>query len=768
MTLFAFVVFLSAFLLFQVQLIVSKYLLPWFGGTPAVWTTSQMFFQVLLLGGYAYAHALTRIDRPRTESRIHVAVLLGATAAVFSLLSSGGQPLLAPEFLKPSGQEQPILFLLAILAVSVGLPFFAVATTGPLLQRWHSRQSASLSRTYRLYAVSNIGSFVGLLSYPVVIERLLSLPQQAWLWALVFLLFTAGCSLLAWRTGEYGQSVHPASAAPQAAHEISGGPEAAETRSSWTFAWLFLSAASSVMFLATTNQLAQEVAAVPFLWVLPLAIYLLTFIICFERPAWYSRRWISTAAATTCLAVLPIPTGRLPIETQVIFYCAFLFCFCMLCHGELVRLRPGAKRLTMFYLVIASGGAIGGIFVSIVAPAVFRDLWELYVGIVLGWLCVGFVWWTDPSSPFHTGDRWFFTAVVAIGALAGLRYVIERTGLGSTVGPVGHGWSATFAAAAVITTSVAAVLWKTKFVRQPLWPQALVVGVTVLSTIVLLERAQRSRDLTLYAARNFYGVIRVVNLTNSAGEARGLIHGTTSHGVQVNVPTYRKTPTAYYSRSSGISLAYTGLVRTARTDGKPEHGIHFGIIGMGVGTMSAFAESTDRVRYYEINPEVIEVAHGQTPYFTFIHDSASEVAIVRGDARLSLERELVQNGSQRFDLLAMDAFSSDSVPVHLVSEEAFRVYAAHMNSDRSILAVNVTNRYLDLEPVIAANALTLGFYALRFDSSGDPPVPTPSSWILLSRDPTVFAHPEMSSGRPLRSRLVRFTDNYSNLFRVLK
>ena len=253
------------------------------------------------------------------------------------------------------------------------------------------------------------------------------------------------------------------------------------------------------------------------------------------------------------------------------------------------------------------------------------------------------------------------------------------------------------------------------------------------------------------------------------GDVRQLMHGTTTHGVQVNVPGYRKTPTAYYSRSSGLAVAVNRLVRAGDPDTSETPGtLHFGIVGMGIGTLSAFARPGDRVRYYEINPEVITTVQGPQSYFTFMSDSAGETEIVVGDARLSLERELNDGGSQRFDILVMDAFSSDSVPVHLVTAQAFRLYAAHLRSEQSILAVNVTNRYLDLEPVVAASAQTLGFRGVRVDSAGDPPVTIESSWILLARDPRVLEHLSLAHGRPLGNRVVQFTDKYSNLFRVLK
>ena len=715
--LFRFVIFLSAFLLFQVQLIVAKHLLPWFGGTPAVWTTSQMFFQVLLLAGYTYAHVLTRTRRTWLQCRIHIALLLTATLAVFAVAAWGGEPMLAPGSMKPTGTENPVSLLLLILMTSVGLPFFAVSTTGPLLQQWHSRQSGSLSRTYRLYALSNAGSLLGLLSYPFGVESLLDLPQQAWMWAVLFAVFAAACGAIAWRSAQYPEPVEQAERKPEGFTRTGNESAVGQAGPARMCAWLLLASTTSVMFLATTNQLCQDVAAVPFLWVLPLAIYLLTFIVCFDRPQWYSRRWIPIAAAVTSLAVLPSATGGLGVPVQVVAYGAFLFCFCMLCHGELVRLRPGARQLTLFYLVIALGGALGGTFVSIGAPAVFPDLWEFHAAILVGWIVIWFAWWIDRTSPFKTGDRGLFAAFVTIALGLALRYLSKRTRFGRIDWVSNQDWTVTLVGGAVLATCVCAMLWKSRIARMRLWPQALVLLVVLLSGRFLLQRMEISRDGAVYAARNFYGVVQVLSVAVPAGEMRQLVHGTTLHGVQLNVPGHRGTPTAYYSRSSGIALAATRLVRTReRGMGEGAGGAHFGIVGLGVGTMSAFAESTDRVRYYEINPVVIDIVRGKQPFFTFVSDSPSEVTVVSGDARLSLERELAEVGPQRFDLLVMDAFSSDSVPLHLVTVEAFRLYAAHLRTDESILAVNVTNRYLNLEPVVAANAQELGFRGVRIDS----------------------------------------------------
>lgn len=762
--LFGSVVLLSAWLLFQVQLIVAKHLLPWFGGTPAVWTTSQMFFQVVLLCGYGYAHAVTRMPRARTQYVVHLGVLAAAGVAVFAMAARGGQPLLAPVAMHPTAGETPVLHLLLVLVVSVGLPFFALATTAPLLQRWHARHAVSLDATYRLYALSNIGSFLGLLSYPVLVERLLDLRSQAWTWAGMFLVFAAGCAIVARQSAAVGERPAGAASVDADAPVLADGTPT-RPAASQIVAWVLLSAVGSVAFLATTSQLTYDVAAVPFLWTLPLAVYLLTFVVSFDRPRWYSRRWMPVAAAVASIAVLSNITYGLTVPLQVAVHLGFLFTFCMVCHGEIVRLRPGAAHLTLFYLLIATGGAIGGLLVSIVAPLVFEDFLEFLLVVPAGWLALALAWSRDRTSPFHQGDRWVFASVVAIVLFMTIRYPLERMHVGSWLSR--HGWTVTLVAAVVLAAGLSTALWRTRLASARIWPRALVVGVLVVAGFFVSQRIRRAQEGLLYASRNFYGVVRVEEIASESLVGRQLMHGTTVHGVQVEAFGRRPTPTAYYSPSSGIALASSNLVRSGRAAGA-SRGVHFGVVGMGVGTMTAFAGEGDRVRYYEINPDVIDVARGQ--YFTYLRETAADVAVVTGDARLSLEQERDQGHLQRFDLLALDAFSSDAIPMHLMTREAFRLYAAHLNGDRAILAVNVTNRYVDLEPVVASHARALGFSAVRVDSPGDPPVVVNSSWILLSRDPWLDGHPTLRryGARPLADGDVSFTDRYSNLFRVLK
>jgi hypothetical protein len=771
--LYALTIFLSAFLLFQVQLILAKQLLPWFGGTPAVWTTCQLFFQITLLAGYGYAHSLAGRKSLRQQGGIHLGVLMCAGAALVATALWSGGPLLAPEALRPGGSQRPIGLLLLILALTVGLPFFVLSSTGPLLQRWHSHSTESLDRTYRLYAVSNVGSLLGLMTYPFGVERVFDLNQQAAVWAGLFAAFVLGCAALAWRvsraeTQPQGSGQQPSTDSGVA--EVT--PEAIRVpRALQPWLWLSLAFCGSAMFLATTNQLSLEVAAIPFVWVLPLGLYLLTFIVCFDRPGWYSRRWavLAAAAATVLVLTLSAIAPVLRVRDAVIVYGLFLMAFCWVCHGELARLRPGAERLTRFYLLISLGGAAGGAFVGLVAPTFFTDVWEFHVAALFGWVALGVVWLADRESTLHTGDRWQFTLVAGIVGVMCAYLVIHYTSLRATSVVARYDWRLPLAAGALLAVVLSLMFWRSRLIGSAIWPRALVLLVVVVAAKSLHHRVEASAVGNQFAARDFYGVVRV--RIDAGGTAKVLMDGNTVHGVQLLAERFRNLPTTYYAPSTGIAAAVGYLTRsTTSIDGNVSRPIHVGILGMGAGVMAAFARPGDRVRYYELNPKVIEISQGASPHFTFVRDSAGKVDTVVGDGRLSLERELIEGDPQGFDLFVMDAFSSDAVPVHLLTEEAFRIYTKHLRDDRSIIAVNITNRHLNLEPVVTASARRLGLRGIRVDVAPDPPASVASSWILLSRNAQLFDDPSIASvkPRPLQDREVLFTDRYSNLLRVLK
>ena len=509
--LFGLTIFLSAFLLFQVQLIVAKNLLPWFGGAPTVWTTCQLFFQVSLLAGYTYAHVLARGRELRRQGRIHLAFLLAAVAALGVVSAWGGMPLLAPEAMKPNGTEQPAALLLLILALTVGLPFFVLSSTGPLLQRWHSHTTDSLDRTYRLYALSNAGSLLGLVSYPVGFERVLDLGQQAGTWTALFVIFAVACSAVAWRTtSRAGLTDSTVQRPPLSGDgEHTGAIAVPHVLRPWL--WLLLSFLSSAMFLSTTNQVSLEVAAVPFLWVLPLGLYLVTFIICFDRPRWYSRSWFTIGVGVATAAVLPLSIfgiGR-RISQQVLAYSLFLALFCLVCHGELARLRPGSPSLTRFYLLIAAGGALGGVFVGLVAPALFSDVWEFHITVLLGWIVFGLTWFADRESPFYTGDRRHFALVTTIACIWAVHLFILSTNLQRTALVARYDWKVPLVGGASVALLACLVLWRSRLAANSVWPRTLVVLLVLIGSKGLYERIDRSQDRVQFAARDFYGVVRI-------------------------------------------------------------------------------------------------------------------------------------------------------------------------------------------------------------------------------------------------------------------
>jgi SAM-dependent methyltransferase len=675
--LYAITILLSAFLLFQVQPIIAKMILPWFGGSAAVWTVCVLFFQLLLVGGYLYSHWLIRGLSARAQSVVHIAMLAAAVAAL---------PILPDATWKPVGEADPSFRILGLLAASVGLPYFLLATTSPLVQAWYARARAG-AMPYRLYALSNLGSMLALVSYPFVVEPWLPTRWQALGWSAAFVAFAAVCGALAWQARALPAEVRSA---------VDDTPAAPPRLASYAL-WAGLAAGASVLLLAVTSHLSQNVAPIPFLWVLPLALYLLSFILCFEGRGWYQRRHYLPLAAAGFVGVcvtLHRDYHNPQLWLMIPLYCATLFVACMVCHGELARLKPHPRHLTAFYVAIAAGGALGGAFVGLVAPRVFPDLYELPVGMVITAILVALV---------IAGDR------------AGFRsWGARRAALGGT---------ALFAGGLA-----AALVW------------------------IYADLASGTRVL----ARNFYAALRVSDSGTGLEEARLLTHGTITHGKQFRDPTRRDWPTTYYGATSGVGRA----IEVLRTAGP----VRIGVIGLGAGTLAAYGRAGDAIRIYEINPQVIELALRE---FTYLSDSKAGLEIVLGDARLSLEREPAQG----FDLLAVDAFSSDSIPVHLLTAEAFEVYFRHLKPG-GILAVHISNRYLDLKPVLKEAAARFGKSVRLVDDDSDVDRGTyGTTWVLFADSPDVFGRePLKGAADPLETdRSIRvWTDDYSDLYGILK
>jgi len=663
---YAATIFLSSFLLFLVQPLIARLILPWFGGSAAVWTTCMLFFQLLLLGGYAYAHALGKL-RGRAQPVLHAALLLTALAML---------PIMPAEHWKPSGDEQPVVRILLLLGATVGLPYFLLASTSPLIQAWFSRARPS-ENPYRLFALSNLASLIALLGYPFVVEPWLTARQQVNVWSWLFVGFAAVCSFVAWRT--------PQAAATQTAE--AGAPIAARDY----VRWLALSASGSVMLLAVTNHLTQNVASVPLLWLVPLTLYLATFIIAFEGKGWYQPRllWPLVLIGLIAMAWLLVDTEyHYNLALQLGVFLPGLFLACLFCHGELYRSRPAPRYLTTFYLVVSAGGALGGVLVAVVAPIIFDGYFELGAGLA------------------------------AVALLAVLR-----------LGAVGR---AVHALGLLVLLGVAACATYDGFRHQ--------------------------RDV-LVAKRSFYGVLRVkeYGVPGEESHLRRLVHGTIMHGEQYMSEASRRQPTTYYQRTSGIGAAIAS---------KQDHPIKVGVIGLGTGTIAAYGRPGDVYRFYDIDANVIDIARTE---FTFLGDSGAKVQIALGDARLTLEREPPEG----FDILAVDAFSSDAIPVHLITRDALATYLRHMKPD-GIVAFHVSNRFLNLIPVVARIAEELDARATLVSDDPDESDErrSRSDWVLVSRDAKALDAPAIvqAGGEPAEDRPEwrTWTDNYSNLIQILK
>jgi hypothetical protein len=667
MLLYALTVLVSAFLLFQIEPIIAKLILPWFGGSANVWTTCLLFFQMVLLLGYLYAHAVVRFLRPKAQVGMHIGLLAASLLALPAIPAAGW---------KPTENGDPTFRILGLLAVTVGIPYFLLSATGPLVQAWYARRYRG-AVPYRLYALSNAGSMCALLSYPLLVEPHVATRLQAMGWSVGYAAFIALCGTAAFSVRNYGGK----KTAEEAAIQLRA-PD-------WKLKlwWILLPACASGLLLAITNFLSQDVAAIPFLWVLPLSLYLLSFILCFDKETWYRR---STFLKFLVIALFSMAYGIRPreevmsVKGAIPLFCADLFICCMVCHGELVKLKPHPRHLTSFYLMIAAGGALGGVLVGLLAPNLFPGFFELQIGLAA----------TTVLVVLRFRQRTLKWAIVAVAAV-------------SFIGYLG------------------------------------------------MEIRQSARGVRLMV-RNFYGALKVRDGGESPDVLRIELHGAINHGQQYLDPQRREWPTSYYGWNSGVGMAIRGF-----SDRGP---IRMGVIGLGAGTLAAYGRPGDYYRFYEINPLVIQLARSQ---FTFLKDSKARVEVALGDARLSLERE----PTQQFDILVVDAFSGDSIPVHLLTREAFDLYFRHLKLT-GVLAVHVTNKYLALAPVVHRIAVALGKRDGVVEGASDLATATfPSTWVLVSGQRDVFNQPLLHDAvKPVedKRRLRIWTDDYSNLFQVLK
>ena len=694
---YALTIFLSAFLLFQVQPLIGKFILPWFGGSPAVWTTCMLFFQVVLLTGYSYAHLITSKLSPKAQTTGHIVLLLLSLA--FLPIAPDAQ------VWKPADSRTPIIGILSLLTFTIGLPYFLLSSTGPLLQESFRRETGRTP--YRLYALSNIGSLLALLTYPFLFEPQLTVWVQIRLWSWSYGLFVLLCGWSA-----FGLARPALAGAGETSEPIDAGPPPSARD---VALWLALAACGSAMLLATTNQLCLEVSSVPFLWIMPLAIYLFTFIICFDHERWYHRGvFLVLLAAAVLLACYALSQGNaMRLWQQLLVYSATLWVCCMVCHGELAHSKPAPRYATLFYLMVAAGGAVGGILVALVAPLVLRDFWEYQIGLILT------------------------VILAAVSTLAGS---------GSRAGGVPR--------LAWIIASIVCI------------SAGFAIGVGI-----GLPGDDSDGEKNLETTRNFYGVLRVNQLDDvyeDNGPKRELIHGRIQHGFQYLDRNLRLWPTTYYGRSSGVGVAIDHHPRRANPD-PDQRTLRIGVVGLGCGTLAAYGNAGDYVCFYEINPEVIRISD---EYFTYRQDTAAEVEVILGDARIEMERQKAEGKLRRFDVLAIDAFSSDSIPMHLLTKQCVELYREHLKPD-GLLCIHISNRFLDLGGVVAGIAEAVGCQCVFIDSDSDNALGTDrSTWAILTTNEEFLKTPEVTgailSSDEHNEQKVIWTDDYGSLWQVLQ
>lgn len=909
-------ILISAFLLFQVQPVITKKILPWFGGSPAVWTTCVLFFQLVLLAGYAYAHFATHLIKPRWQGVVHLVIVLLAVLLL---------PIVPAERWKPINGDTPALRILLLLTFVVGVPYFVLSTTGPLVQAWFARLYPGRS-PYRLYSLSNVGSLAALLTYPFLIETTLRVDAQGYVWSLVFIAFAALIGILAlniWRHDKQALAngnepvitategliakrteVAGVTAKP-AVEEASTAPVERAPAIGLRIAWLSLAALASLVFLAITNHLCQDIAVVPFMWVIPLSLYLLSFIICFDNERWYLRKtygvltilmvmwltaieqypsvnrgleypqkvvrvlfwgsgqpaageqeetpedapkvtfskqvelaqpfysspftrtndwmfdtvgmvvekidgvwqWIAKDRTPVVLesgetfASLDqnkdgkLTVGEFPVSpltalvdwdidsnnevsedefnrkagkretARIVFdvdtydfkehvvvasaaYMFALFCICMVCHGELVKSKPAPKYLTSFYLSISAGGALGGLFVGLLCPMIFKTHFELAIGLIggfiVGWLTI----FNDGREKWLKGRDWLQWALLLL--------VMAPTAVFVMQGNVEE----------IEMRRLASLLparWQETLTRRG-W------------------LAKPDDDL-LAIERNFYGTVTVSKMGDEDEDpdnaGRALYNGRIWHGFQFTSPERELEPSTYYVTGTGAALAVQENPRAGQ-------GLRVAVIGLGSGSMAAHAQSGDTYRFYDIDPKVYKVAKEQFTYLDKIPAARNaKVEVVMGDGRLSMERELKEQGPLNYDVIHLDAFSGDAIPAHLLTEESFALYEKHLRHEErvdeatgekikvptGIIVVHISNRYLDLEPVVAAIAKKYGYqtWAVHKGEEGGP-TDTASDWVLVTKNEEFLNNPRVKlAGEPLRPKKeLLWTDQFTALWDIMK
>lgn len=719
---FAVTLILSAFLLFSVQPMFGKMVLPLLGGTPGVWNTAMVFFQAMLLGGYAYAHLTTKFLTVRMQSVLHIALL---TVCVFVL------PVVIPEnWATPPTTENPVPWLLGLMAVAVGGPFFVLAGTAPMLQRWFSTTDhPDAQNPYFLYAASNIGSMVALISYPLVIEPLMGLSQQSHVWMAGYVLLVgliAGAGFMTRRDVPVAFDPH-----------VPANQVTPTNRMRLT--WLMLAFIPSSLMLGVTTYITTDVASAPLFWVIPLALYLLTFIIVFSR---YSTLTIATAYRWQSVAIIlaAVLFVRDPFSIKaisiVIHLAAFFFC-ALACHLMLAHRRPGVKHLTEFYLIMSLGGVLGGVFNSLIAPFLF--VIPLEYALIL---CVSIL------APFITGDFVFRVQSVIVSS----RIMIMAIG------------AALIAMMSGPSISVAVIMMGTLLFTLMLLRKQPSAFVITLLTVIAIDPGFGWYDLrqTLHMERNFFGVIRVMN--SDKGGMRMLMHGTTLHGTQALVESYRLSPISYYAASSPGGQVF-GMVTKLREQ-QPQT---IAILGLGLGSTACYPQPGRDYVFYEIDPAIKRIAEDKN-LFTYLSDCGSPYKVVMGDGRL----RIAEAPDQSYDMIFLDAFSSDSIPVHLLTREAFEIYFKKLKPE-GLIVVHISNRFMDLSPLVAALGKDMGA-AVRFNTNSGALVAPPdvamqaSIFGIMTRGPamTDMIDQEFVQWRTYQGPVIEpWTDDYANILYLM-
>jgi MFS family permease len=685
-------VFISAFLVFQIQPIISKIILPWFGGGASVWTTCMLFFQFFLLVGYSYAYMLTKILRVKGQIVVHIVCLL---LSLFLLPNNIADIQSIPI------NGSPTLAVLKVLFLGLGFPYLILSANTPLLQHWFTSETKG-THPYRLYAISNFGSFLALISYPLVIEPFMPLDWQIKLWSSIYWLFVLFVGWIFFTVVKQNKKHIPCSTEPLTHPNVGYFKPTL---------WFMLSALGVILLVSTTNALTQNVPPVPFLWLAPLALYLLTYVLVFSNVSIYVRNiWLPLFMLLSFVALLIyFIGGQFDILTQLLLYLLILFCGCMICHGELNSLKPQLGNTALFYLILSAGGVFGSFLVSFVAKSLFDEFLEYPLGIFSVFVLATVSLWRSKKDK-HTEAN-FNEADVA----ANKQFSILASGI-------------------------------------------VLVGIVWLFAFISLNNQYQQYDID--KARNFYGILTVKDISEGKINERRLVDGTTSHGSQSLPLSKTAIPTSYYRPGTGVQMVIDELSSVS------DKQIQVGIIGLGVGALAAYGQTGDHYTFYELNPLVSDFANR---YFSYLANTQAEVEIKLGDARVTLQAELDSGQKNVFDLLIIDAFSGDLIPTHLMTHEAFLLYQQHINT-QGVIALHISNRHLALLPVILQHSKSLNVQIMLFDTPGEGKEHD-TQWVVLTNNTRLTQSAKLIYEQTvidMHIQKVLWTDDYSSLLPILK